>query len=112
MNDKVLAFTGDYKPEYMKRVVALLGKNRKLSSGSFDMEPLEVLRDMLRDSSFDLIGGAPQVVKVYKYSNTKAYGVFWPNKLAETVTLFGRPLLEYEKLDCLIVDPDTMQTVD
>ncbi len=106
---KVLAFTGDYKAEYTERLIGLLREKNKLAGGGFDMEPLEVLRDMLRDSSFDLIGGAPQVMKVYKYCSCRPYAVFWPSKAAEKVNLLGRPLLEYEQSAYLVLDTDTMR---
>lgn len=109
--DKVFAFTGDYEAEYKERLIALLRKKKKLESGGFDMEPLEVLRDMLREPAFDLIGGAPQIMKVYKYSNSKPYAVFWPNKAAATINLLGRPLLDYEQSEYLVLDVDTMKTV-
>lgn len=75
------------------------------------MEPLEVLRDMLREPAFDLIGGAPQVMKVYMSSTCRPYAVFWPNKAAGSVNLLGRPLLSYEQSDYLVLDTDTMQTL-
>ena len=75
------------------------------------MEPLEILRDMLRNPSYYLIGGAPQIMKVYKYSSTKPYAVFWPNKAAATVNLIGRPLLDYEQSEYLVLDTDTMATI-
>lgn len=109
--DKIFAFTGDYSVEYKKRLIALLRGKGCLESGGFDMEPLEVLRDMLRDPTFDQIGGAPQVMKVYKYSSTKPYAVFWPNKSASTVSLHGRPLLDYEKSEYFVLDVDTMEAV-
>lgn len=109
--DKVFAFTGDYETEYKERLISLLRKKNKIESGGFDMEPLEVLRDMLRETSFDLIGGAPQIMKVYKYSSTRPYAVFWPNKAASTVNLLGRPLLDYELSEYLVLDTDTMETV-
>ena len=109
--EKLLAFTGDYGAQYKKRLIGLLQKKGKLESGGFDMEPLEVLRDMLRDGSFDLIGGAPQVMKVYKYSSCQPYAVFWPDKAAGKVNLLGRPLLDYEQSTYLVLDTDTMKTV-
>ena len=74
------------------------------------MEPLEVLRDMLRDPTFDLIGGAPQVLKIYKHCSSRPYAVFWPNKEDGTVSLLGRPLLEYEQSPYLVLDTDDMKT--
>jgi hypothetical protein len=110
-SDKVLAFTGDYSAEYKSRLIALLRQRKKIQGGGFDMEPLEVLRDMLREPSFHLIGGAPQVMKVYKYSNFQPYAVFWPRKAAKTINLLGRPLLNYEQSAYLVLDTDTMKTV-
>jgi hypothetical protein len=109
--EKVLAFTGDYAAEYKDRLIALLRKKRKLQGGGFDMEPLEVLRDMLREPSFHLIGGAPQVMKVYKYCNFQPYAILWPNKAAKTVNLLGRPLLDYEMSSYLVLDTDAMKKV-
>jgi len=108
--DKVFAFTGDYKKEFKARLSALLRKKNKSEAGGFDMEPFEVLRDMLRESSFDQIGGAPQLMKVYKYSSCKPYAVFWPNREAATINLLGRPLLDYEQSEYLVLDPDTLKT--
>lgn len=109
--DKLFAFTGDYEEQFRERLVALLRKRRKLEKGGFDMEPFEVLRDMLRDKQFDAIGGPPQVMKVYKYSNTRPYAIFWPSRESRKVSLLGRPLLDYEQTDYLVLDPDTLTTV-
>lgn len=110
-NQKVFAFTGDYETEYKDRLVNVLRTKNKLTSGGLDMEPLEVLRDMLRDAKFDLIGGAPQIMKIYKYSSSKPYAVFWPNKASASVSLLGRPLLDYERSDYLVLDTDTLETI-
>ncbi|MGE8146669.1 hypothetical protein ACQKP7_15940 [Pseudomonas frederiksbergensis] len=110
-NDKSIAITGDYRDEYKERLIGLLRKKDKLQSGGFDMEPLEVLRDMLRAGTYDLIGGAPQVVKIYKYSSARPFAVFWPNKESGNISLSGRPLLDYEQSQYGVLDPDTMITV-
>ena len=108
---KVLAFSGDYRTEYQERLIKLLRSKRKLESRGFDMEPLEVLRDMLRDRSFDAIGGAPQVMKVYKYASCRPYAVFWPDMESNKVNLLGRPLLDYEQSHYMVLDTDTMKAV-
>ncbi len=110
--DKVLAITGDYQDEYKARLIYLLREKNKLQSGGFDMEPLEVLRDMLRTASYDLIGGAPQVAKVYKYASARPFAVFWPNKESSKISLSGRPLLDYELSQYGVLDPDTMLIVN
>jgi hypothetical protein len=107
---KLFAFTGDYEVEYKAKLIDLLRKKGKLDGGGFDMEPLEVLRDMLRAGTFDTIGGAPQVMKVYKYSSCMPYAVFWPDRETNEVNLLGRPLLHYEQSEYLVLDLDTMQT--
>lgn len=109
--DKVFALVGDYKEEFKKRLVDLLRKKRKLDQGGFDMEPLEVLRDMLRDGTFDKIGGAPQVMKVYKYASCKPYATFWPTKASGKVALLGRPLMDYEMSEYFVIDTDTLETI-
>jgi len=74
------------------------------------MEPFEVLRDMLRSNRFPLIGGAPQIMKVYRHANCMPYAVYWPSKESREVSLMGRPLLDYERSSCLVMDPDTLKT--
>jgi hypothetical protein len=108
--DKLFAFTGDYEAEFRERLIELLKERGKIEGGGFDMEPLEVLRNMLRSNAFDQIGGAPQIMKVYKYSSCMPYAVFWPDREAAAVSLLGRPLLDYEQSDYLVLDPDTLQT--
>lgn len=77
----------------------------------FDMEPFEVVRDMLRDSNrSETIGGAPQIVKVYQYMRTAPLGVFWPGRQGGRVHLQGRPCLGYEKIDRWTLDPDTLRS--
>jgi hypothetical protein len=110
-NEKFLSITGDYKDEYKEKLVNLLKKKSKLETGGFDMEPLEVLIDMLKDGGFDKIGGAPQIMKVYKYSSTRPFAVFWPDRASGNVSLNGRPLLDYERSGYHIYDPDTFETI-
>lgn len=107
---KVFAFTGDYEEDYKARLVSLLRSKGKLEGGGFDMEPLEVLRDMLRDGTYDKIGGAPQVMKVYTYSNCMPYAVFWPSNDPNQISLLGRPLLPYETSEYMVLDLDTLKT--
>jgi hypothetical protein len=106
---RVFAMVGDSVDEAKKRLVALLRSKGKLTTGGFDMEPFEVLRDMIRERVDPTIGGPPQVVKVYRHLNATPYGVYWPRRKAGKVTLFGRPLLKYERIRSLVLDPDDLQ---
>jgi hypothetical protein len=109
---KIIAFTGDREHVYdaKERLRALLRQRKKLSKGGFDMEPFEVLRDMLHNAKgSDTIGGPPQVVKVYQHMNCQSFGVFWPSKDSGGITLLGRPVLGYEFPDCPVLNPDTLK---
>jgi hypothetical protein len=107
---KLILLAGDYIEEAKKRLVELLRMRGKLTTQGFDMEPLEVLRDMIRDGNHPLIGGAPQVLKIYEFMNTQPFALFWPNRQSGKITLLGRPLLAYEITSRLVLDPDTLQT--
>lgn len=85
--------------------------NRRLDSGSastLNMEPFEVLRDVIRSREFHTVGGAPQVIKIYRHMNTQALGVLWRPQagLNAEATYGGRPLLEYEKPYYTFIDAD------
>ena len=74
-----------------------------------DMEPFEIVRDMLRDTAHsETIGGAPQVVKVHQYMSAAPLGVYWPNRASGSVFIQGRRRLDYERVDRWILDPDTL----
>lgn len=87
-----------------------LGMNQPPQS-RFDLEPFEVVRDMLRVAkSSDTIGGAPQLFKVYQHMNARHQCVFWPQKTGGSVYYCGRPLLSYENTDLWVIDPDSLVT--
>lgn len=102
---KVLAITGDAVSEAKEQLVELLRKRNKLPSAGFDMEPFEVLRDMIRDGAHPSIGGSPQIAKVYRYMRTQHFAVSWPDS-SGTPHAAGRPALSYEKFALPIIDPD------
>ncbi|MGQ5396356.1 hypothetical protein ACT8ZS_36645 [Paenibacillus sp. M.A.Huq-84] len=107
--DKQLLFIGDYRQEYYEKLTNLLRERNKLNSGGFDMEPLEVLRDMLEDGSFVHIGGLPQVLKVFKHLNVRPYAIYQPSK--DILSFNGRPLLKYETIDHFILNIETMKLI-
>jgi len=72
-------------------------------------EPLEVIRDMLRDPArADTIGGAPQLAVVAQHLNSAYLGIRWPSD-ESPVYLRGRPLLPYERVDSVDLSPDSMK---
>jgi len=113
-----IAFVGDQARAAKKLLFKRLSS--EVASGSppykIDMEPFEVVRDMLRNPSLQQegaqgsIGGAPQILKVFQYSRTSSFAVFWPNR-SGVAHLHGRPALPYENLDQISLDPDTLRSV-
>ena len=74
-----------------------------------DMEPFEVIRDMLRAAQpHASIGGAPQLAKITQYLSATTVAVYWPDRSSGVPVLQGRPVLDYEKIDRWILDPDTL----
>lgn len=108
-----VAFSGDYLDEAKDRLVKLLKKRGKFESGALEMEPFEVVRDMLlasnAETEFPLIGGAPQMVKVYKSLNRVPFGVRWKIDGKEVVTVFGKPVKSFRSIPLPIIDPITLE---
>ena len=105
-------FIGDdeYVKEARQKLNQLLLKRDKLNQ-SLDMEPFEIIRDMLRLHASDpraTIGGPPQLIKIYQYIHTQPFGVYWPNKKSSQVSILGRSLLDYERPSYPILDPDKL----
>ena len=99
----------DVAREAKRRTGLAVRRATRAGLSGLDFEPLEVLRDMLReDSAWPTIGGSPQVAKSYVHMNTMPYNVRW----GDGRSLFGRPLLPYERNHYLTFDPDTLQTAD
>ena len=85
-----LVFAGDAADEAKSRFAKL-----RLGRGDFrgpplDMEPFEVLRDMIRSGEHQTVGGPPQLVKVYEHMNTLPFVVRWPT--TKNLTLWATAL--------------------
>jgi hypothetical protein len=114
-------FCGDYGGVFLTKMKAQLkAQTDAVASGKakridLDYEPLQVLASMLRDPQFTdrrlrakgLIGGAPQVLKIYPFARSVHYAVEWPAAGAGEITLRGRRLAKFEKPNALAIDPDT-----
>ena len=84
-------------------------KDDRYSLEKLDFEPFEVVRDMLRSTSKPhTIGGPPQVVKVYQYSDCVPLGVWWPDRPNGSPHLQGRRCFGYERTERFFLDPDTL----
>lgn len=111
-------FAGDQGPAARKLLLERLSQraNNETVPAKLDMEPFEIVRDMLRNSGLrdppdsETIGGAPQVLKVFQYRSVSSFAVFWPDRQGRP-HLHGRPCLGYEHIDKQIIDPDTLEEV-
>jgi len=108
---KKLAMVGDAVDEAKTRLVEILRHSGRLKAGGFDLEPLAALRDIIREGKHDSVGGPPQVVKIYRHMNVTPFGVYWPNRASNQMTMLGRPLLHYEASFFPMLDPDTLGVV-
>lgn len=72
----------------------------------FDMEPFEVLRDVIRSKAFNDVGGPPQLVKIYKHGNSQPFAIKWATAHDRGTTVLGRPLFPRERTHLPVVDPD------
>jgi hypothetical protein len=103
---KQIAFVGDYVEDARKLLITKLKAKGRLEVGGFDMEPFEVLRDLLREKSGrDYIGGAPQLAKVYQRCASVAFPVMWNG----VPHLLGRSCLSGEGVYSAVFDPDKLE---
>lgn len=94
--NKVCMVIDDHVKDFKNELVSRLRSAGKLNTAEpFDFEPLEVLGSFLYQEKFDAIGGAPQILKIYRHMNVVQFGVRWID--GKTYDR-GRQLLDYEEL--------------
>lgn len=106
--EKLITFVGDGPAihDVKARLIGKLKQKNRLSSGGLNMEPFDALRDVIRSKEFPSVGGPPQLVKIYEHMNAVPMGIYWPDRKSDQVTVLGRPLMEYEKINWRVLDPD------
>lgn len=87
------------------RLSELLRQRAGHLAGPLDMEPWEVLVELLRSRRHNTLGGPPQLAKVYRFMHSELFAVRWPDA-AGNLTLTGRKLLSYERTDARVMVPD------
>jgi hypothetical protein len=85
-----------------ERLGRLLSERSVTPQVGLDMEPFEVLRDIIREETFPSVGGAPQLAKVYRHLNMRFFALPWDGHLS----VAGRPLLPYERAFVPEIDVD------
>lgn len=106
---RLISSIGDHRAIFRERLIGLMKSKKRFVTGHFDMEPFEVLRDMIREDTFDTIGGPLQLLKVYEHMNRSPISVRWEINGTFGSTLLGRPLLSYEKNFYPEIDPDSLE---
>jgi hypothetical protein len=112
-----LGFVGDYFDDFIARLKELLSTADGNVRTKLDYEPLQVLASMLQDPRFvdrreerrGLIGGAPQLMKVYPFLRTMSFGVRWQSKKGPRIALRGRILSPIETIMVPIINPNTLE---
>lgn len=104
-----------YKEELRRILTERYGVQCKDYKGNgLDMEPFEALCNLLRKTKpDDTIGGAPQMIKVYQYQNSRPVGIYWPEKTQDPFanrTLLGRRMFDFEDTELWFMDPKTFIT--
>ena len=90
--EATIGFAGDARQEFFKDLGIKIDQQRT----ELNYQPLEALSQLiLKQDRSSPIGGNPQVVKVYRHRNYLPCAVR-RSDISE-ITLFGRPLLQYEK---------------
>lgn len=105
---KQIILIGDYQEDAYENIALKLTERGKLDNGGFDMEPLEVLRDMIKENR-TYIGGSPQVLKVLKHLHVRPYAIYEPS--TKILSFNGRPLLPYETTDHFILNIETLEMI-
>lgn len=89
-----VGFIGDEREAYFR----LLGQLIHAQQTELSFQPLQALSLLLRSQGSDsAIGGSPQVVKVYRHRNYLPYAIRSAST-KDQLHLFGRPLLNYERV--------------
>jgi len=105
---KRFVFVGDAAAIAKKNLIALLRHRGRFTKGGLDMEPFEVLRDLIQSGTHRSIGGAPQLIKLYPHMNYMPYNVLWSAGGPPAVTYLGRLLLDYETNGFLTLDAESL----
>lgn len=108
------AMIGDIEHRYFECLANLIDYDK---AKKLDMEPFTALSTMLGDVEFTdrghklkgVIGGAPQLLKIYPFLRTLEFAVQWPDKYKGKLFLNGREAFQYEKLQIPHIDSSTLE---
>jgi hypothetical protein len=82
-----------------------------LFDGKLDMEPLDVLVDMSRETTIREVDGALQVGKIYRSGTNEFLGIMWPS-IKGKPTFLGKIYNKHNKPKVKYIDPDTCEILE
>lgn len=83
----------------------------KSEGDAIGMEPLKVLIDISKGSEVREIGGATQIVKIYRSGTSEFFGIYWPS-IDGKPHFQGRKFEEHNRPKERYFDPDTLEIID
>jgi hypothetical protein len=104
-------FIGDKLDIVDEALTNELISNRKVMSRRLDMEPFNVLIQMIKDEEHSTIGGAVQLAKIHPPGVAEFLGVYWPN-INGKKTFLGKDVSVDNNPAVRFVDPDTAEIVE
>ncbi len=108
----VFEFIGDHVETAKRKLEEEITAGGKILAGKFDMEPLKVLLQMIRETEFDSISGPIQLAKIYPPGIVELFGVYYPSIVQGKKTFLGRDVSQTNNPGVRFVDPDTGSVVD
>ena len=111
-NSRSFLFVGDYEQEYLEELAAVLARKYGAPQQrdekryiDLEYEPLVALQNLLSRSEAEhvlpAIGGAPQMLKIYPFSQSLPFVV---RTQPDAHYLFGRRLFDWEKTEYPVID--------
>ena len=110
-DDIFFTFIGDELDKADESLNKELMRNSEAKSHRFDMEPLKVLVQMIRNSDYSSIGGPVQMARIQPPGSTEVLGIYWPS-ISGKKTFLGMDVSAENNPAVKFVDPDTGELVD
>jgi hypothetical protein len=108
---RIITYIGDCIPEAEDILEDKMRETGNLRYGTLDMEPLLALIKMSRDQTYNSIGGAIQLAKIYQSGTCEFFGIMWPSS-KEQPTFLGRALPLHDLSPVRMFDPENAKIIE
>ena len=110
-HDMFYGFIGDELDKADELLNDVLINKNKVTSRCLDMEPFNVMVQMIRNSEYSSIDGSIQLAKIHPPGSTEFLGVYWPS-IKGKKTFLGKDVSTDNNPTVRFVDPDTAELID